>query len=105
MPTYDYTCDSCGHEQEVFQSMKDDPLKDCPACGEPAFRRRIGAGAGLIFKGSGFYITDYKKNQTDGSKNSGEKKKVEPSEKKSSTGSKSADSVGKAADGKTASTP
>lgn len=62
MPNYDYKCQKCGHMFEVFQNMKDEPLKECPAChGE--VKRLIGAGAGLIFKGSGFYITDYKNNK------------------------------------------
>jgi putative FmdB family regulatory protein len=61
MPTYDYVCAKCGHEMEVFQSMKEAPLKKCPACKKPALKRRVGGGAGLIFKGSGFYLTDYKK--------------------------------------------
>jgi putative FmdB family regulatory protein len=61
MPTYEYECTKCGHEMEAFQSMKDAPLKKCPSCGRPALRRKVGGGAGLIFKGTGFYITDYKK--------------------------------------------
>lgn len=61
MPTYDYICAKCGHELEVFQSMKEAPLKVCPACKRRALKRKVGGGAGLIFKGSGFYITDYKK--------------------------------------------
>ena len=61
MPTYDYICTTCGHEMEVFQSMKDALLKRCPACKKAALKRQVGGGAGLIFKGSGFYITDYKK--------------------------------------------
>lgn len=61
MPTYDYVCTKCGHEMEVFQSMKDAPLKKCPACKKQGLKRLLGGGAGLIFKGSGFYITDYKK--------------------------------------------
>jgi len=61
MPTYDYICTKCGHELEVFQSMKEAPLKLCPACRRRALKRKVGGGAGLIFKGSGFYITDYKK--------------------------------------------
>ncbi len=61
MPTYEYFCPKCGHEMEAFQSMKDDPLKKCPACGKPSLKRKVGGGAGLIFKGTGFYITDYKK--------------------------------------------
>lgn len=62
MPTYEYACAKCGHELEVFQSMTEAPLKKCPACRKPTLKRKVGGGAGLIFKGSGFYITDYKKN-------------------------------------------
>ena len=58
MPTYDYECEK-GHRFEVFQSMKDEPLKVCPECGAPA-RRHIGPGAGFLFRGDGFYITDYR---------------------------------------------
>ena len=61
MPTYEYACTKCGHEMEAFQSMKDAALKKCPACGKAALKRLVGGGAGLIFKGSGFYITDYNK--------------------------------------------
>ena len=57
MPTYDYRCNDCGHEFEIFQNMTDDLLKDCPVC-KGRVERLIGAGAGFIFKGSGFYITD-----------------------------------------------
>src|SRR5690606_11675345 len=60
MPTYDYICTGCGHEFEFFQSMKDNPLKECPACETGEVRRKIGLGAGIIFKGSGFYETDFK---------------------------------------------
>lgn len=60
MPTYDYECGSCGHRFELFQSIKADPVKDCPECKQPHARRLIGTGGGLIFKGSGFYCTDYK---------------------------------------------
>lgn len=59
MPTYDYVCDRCGHEFELFQKMTDPPRKRCPRC-RGAIRRRIGAGSGLLFKGSGFYATDYR---------------------------------------------
>jgi len=59
MPTYSYICEACGHEFERFHAMTDEPIKLCPSCGRKRVRRRIGAGAGLIFKGSGFYITDY----------------------------------------------
>jgi putative FmdB family regulatory protein len=61
MPTYDYVCPKCGHEFEQFQPMSDAPLKRCPKCKKLGLKRLVGAGAGLIFKGTGFYITDYKK--------------------------------------------
>jgi putative FmdB family regulatory protein len=60
MPTYDYACGACDHTWELFQSIKAEPEKKCPACGKKKAKRLIGAGAGLIFKGSGFYITDYR---------------------------------------------
>ena len=67
MPTYGYICRGCGHEFEKFQSMKDEPLKRCPQCGKDKLHRKIGPGAGVIFKGSGFYCTDYKgANASDG---------------------------------------
>jgi putative FmdB family regulatory protein len=63
MPTYEYLCHntSCHHEFETFQSMKDDALVQCPACSKPTLKRKIGLGAGIIFKGSGFYETDYRR--------------------------------------------
>jgi len=60
MPTYEYKCDACGYGFEKFQSMSAAPVKKCPQCGKNKVRRLIGTGAGLIFKGSGFYITDYR---------------------------------------------
>lgn len=60
MPTYDYKCDQCGHTFEQFQSITAAPLKKCPSCGKSKLKRLLGAGAGLIFKGSGFYQTDYR---------------------------------------------
>jgi putative FmdB family regulatory protein len=60
MPTYDYVCDGCGHAFELFQSMTENPKKTCPKCGKKKLRRLIGAGAALVFKGSGFYKTDYR---------------------------------------------
>lgn len=60
MPTYDYVCDACEHAFEEFQSIKDEPLRKCPACGKRKLRRLIGAGAAIVFKGSGFYQTDYR---------------------------------------------
>ena len=60
MPTYDYICDGCGNEFEAFESMKADPQTVCPKCAEAKLRRKIGGGAAIIFKGSGFYQTDYR---------------------------------------------
>ena len=79
MPTYEYECNQCSHRFEQFQSMKAEPIKECPVCkGET--RRLIGSGAGIIFKGSGFYQTDYrsssyrKKAEADQKKPEGDKK-------------------------------
>lgn len=60
MPTYDYKCEGCGHVAEIFQSMSDKPKRTCPKCKARKFKRLIGTGAGVIFKGSGFYETDYR---------------------------------------------
>lgn len=59
MPTYDYQCPDCGHKFEEFQSINAKPIKVCPECGKRKVKRLIGTGGGLIFKGSGFYLTDY----------------------------------------------
>jgi putative FmdB family regulatory protein len=59
MPTYEYECSSCGHRFERFQQITAQPVKRCPRCGKKV-RRLLGTGAGVIFKGSGFYITDYR---------------------------------------------
>jgi putative FmdB family regulatory protein len=76
MPTYEYACQKCGHEFEQFQSMNDAPLKKCPKCKKAGLKRLVGGGAGLIFKGTGFYITDYK-NKGGGKKEGGEAKPAE----------------------------
>ncbi len=60
MPTYDYLCDACEHKFELFQSIKDSMKKKCPICGKPKLRRLFGTGAAIMFKGSGFYTTDYR---------------------------------------------
>lgn len=60
MPTYDYRCQSCGHEFELFQQMSEPVKRKCPDCGRPRLERLIGTGAGVIFKGGGFYQTDYR---------------------------------------------
>ena len=81
MPTYEYVCTKCAHEMEAFQSMKDEPLKVCPACKRRTLKRKVGGGAGLIFKGTGFYITDYKKksgSKSDTGESKSESKSSEP---------------------------
>jgi len=60
MPTYDYVCDGCGHAFELFQSMTDPVKRTCPKCKKKKLRRLIGAGGAIVFKGSGFYKTDYR---------------------------------------------
>jgi putative FmdB family regulatory protein len=94
MPTYQYQCKACGHELEDFQSIKEDPLTLCPNCNTHNLVRIMGTGGGLIFKGSGFYLTDYKNAKTSGSPSKKEPKgateKQEPkdtSDKKESKGS------------------
>ena len=80
MPTYDYKCDACNHQWEEFQSIKADPTKKCPKCGKSKALRQIGGGAGLIFKGSGFYLTDYRSDSY---------KKAAEADKKASAGADS----------------
>lgn len=82
MPTYEYYCINCGFEFEEFQSIASEPLTDCPKCGKQV-HRKISGGGGLIFKGSGFYITDYKKNGS-GKKSEKPEKETKPSESKAS---------------------
>jgi len=64
MPTYDYQCKHCRHRFEAFQSITARPLRKCPECGQNGLKRLISAGAGVIFKGSGFYVTDYGKGRS-----------------------------------------
>jgi putative FmdB family regulatory protein len=70
MPTYEYECKKCGHNFEVFQAMSDEPLKQCVKCGKEV-RRLILGGAGIIFKGSGFYVTDKGRDADKGKKSAG----------------------------------
>lgn len=87
MPNYDYECDACGHEWEMFQRMVEDAIKKCPECKKKKARRLFGTGAAIMFKGSGFYETDYRsdsyKKAAKADKESGK------SEKKSETKSES----------------
>jgi putative FmdB family regulatory protein len=98
MPTYEYECPKCEHRFEKFQSMSDPPVKTCPECGGRKVKRLIGTGAGLLFKGSGFYKTDYRSDsyKKEAKADSGEtkapakepkKKNKAKSEKKASGGS------------------
>ncbi|MEI7730681.1 MAG: FmdB family zinc ribbon protein [Verrucomicrobiota bacterium] len=107
MPTYDYICEKCGHQFEHIQSMKDAPLKVCPkdVCpqkrwGKGKVKRAVGTGAGLIFKGSGFYITDYR---SEGYKASA-KKDVAPATAPASTPASSS-TASKPSEGKSQSPP
>src|SRR5689334_2601945 len=81
MPTYEYECSNCGNRFEKFQSITAAPIKKCPHCGKNTAQRLIGTGAGLIFKGSGFYITDYRsegyKEKAKAESGGGESKKTE----------------------------
>ena len=99
MPTYEYECDACGHTFEKFQSMTARPVKKCPACGARRARRRLGTGAGIIFKGSGFYATDYRSSSY---KESARKDKAEASGS-SSSGKDAKPAAGKDSGKKTAS--
>jgi putative FmdB family regulatory protein len=95
MPTYEYQCNNCEHLFEEFQSITAKPLKKCPECKKMRLRRLIGGGSGLIFKGSGFYITDYRSDsykasaKKDSASSSGESKSETKSETKSESNSSS----------------
>src|SRR6516225_7514421 len=94
MPTYDYICDACGHEFESFESITAQPRTDCPECQAPQLRRKIGPGAAILFKGSGFYQTDYRSESY---------KKAAKAEKSPDSASPSKSEAGKAEAGKSAS--
>jgi len=92
MPTYDYHCKECGHTFEEFQSMSSDFLTVCPSCGKPALKRLMASGAGMIFKGSGFYQTDYKKTNSSSSSSSTSSTDAAKQETKSSPSAKTGSS-------------
>ncbi len=92
MPTYEYRCNSCNHRFEELQSMTADPISECIKCGGPV-KRLIGAGAGIIFKGSGFYTTDYKKSSA--ATSSSEKSASTSSSEKKESGSSGSDTKSK----------
>ncbi|MBO6513423.1 MAG: zinc ribbon domain-containing protein [Phycisphaerales bacterium] len=111
MPTYDYRCNACEHEFELFQSMSAGVKKKCPECGKMALERLIGIGAAVMFKGSGFYETDYRsesyKKSADADKKAAEAKTESKPEAKSEkkSDSKSDSGSGKKTDKKTESKP
>jgi putative FmdB family regulatory protein len=92
MPTYEYQCDNCGHAFEAFQRINDEPVRECPECGKRKVRRLISLGGGIVFKGSGFYATDYRKTPRP-SEDSG-KSPSSPSDSSSASGSSSSGSTG-----------
>jgi len=94
MPTYEYECDGCGERFEKFQSITAGPVRKCPACGRRKVRRLIGAGAGVIFKGSGFYQTDYR---SESYKKAAEKDRPAAAASESKGASKTASAGGAAA--------
>lgn len=94
MPTYDYRCKECGHTFEEFQSISAEPLVTCPSCGKPGLKRLLAGGAGMIFKGSGFYLTDYKNSKTDTKESKPQKEKgTDSSKSESKPDSKSSSST------------
>lgn len=100
MPTYDYLCANCDHKFEKFESITAKPAKKCPECGKMKLNRLIGTGAGIIFKGSGFYQTDYRsesynKDKTAASSDSKPAKTEAKSEKKETTAKPKSDSAPK----------
>lgn len=90
MPTYDYVCDACDHKFELFQSITAEAEKKCPECGKKKLRRLIGPGAAIVFKGSGFYQTDYRsesyKKRAEADSKSAESKSTESKSSESKSG-------------------
>ncbi len=84
MPTYEYVCNRCEHKFEYFQNMNDELLEICPQCKENGLKRLIGSGAGIIFKGSGFYCTDYRSATYNSDKKQAKQEKSSSTDKKSS---------------------
>ena len=101
MPTYDYECDACGHSWELFQKITDEPVKKCPECNKKKARRLFGTGAAIVFKGSGFYQTDYRSE----SYKKGEKAASDSKDSKSETKSDSSKSDSKSESKKSESKP
>ena len=104
MPTYDYVCKDCDHTWELFQSIKANPVRKCPGCGKLKAKRIIGPGAGIIFKGSGFYQTDYRSSSYKKGAEADKKARDSASESSKSTSSESS-TKSNSDSGKSASTP
>jgi putative FmdB family regulatory protein len=100
MPTYDYVCDACGHALEIFHSITEPPRKKCPECGKLKLRRLIGPGAAVIFKGSGFYQTDYRSDSYKKAAEAAEKSHAKPNGKGDSKGGEKSNSSSTAGDAK-----
>jgi putative FmdB family regulatory protein len=97
MPTYEYECEACGHRFDEFQSFSAEPLTKCPECGKKRLRRLFGGGAAIIFKGSGFYETDYRSSSyKEGAKADAEAAKPAGGDAKSSESAKPSDGGGSA---------
>ena len=91
MPTYEYICENCGYEFEKFQPITARPLRKCPDCGKSNLKRLVGTGSGIIFKGSGFYQTDYRtESYKEGEKS--EKKVIDTGNSKDKSKTKTDDS-------------
>ena len=93
MPTYDYVCQDCAHRLEIFQPMTESPKKKCPKCKKSKLQRQIGSGAAILFKGSGFYQTDYRSSSyTEGAKKDSGGESTKPAESGKSDSAKTAPS-------------
>jgi putative FmdB family regulatory protein len=97
MPTYDYQCDACGHSFELFQTIREPTKKKCPECGKSKLRRLFGTGAAIVFKGSGFYQTDYR-SESYKKRAQADKEPTSKSDKSESSPKKKPESTGQGGD-------
>lgn len=98
MPTYEYECDACEHAFEVYQGINDPKKRKCPECGKLKLRRLLGTGSAIVFKGSGFYQTDYRSDSYKKAKEADKPKSESKGESKSSSGSKKSSASKKKSD-------